>query len=91
MREARELIKLLKQGGDVMRRAVGYLDPDVNQMMHPLVLDLAADGVPVTMTSRVLGFSPKRSIDSASIPTPTNWDDAHRSTPPAIHADDPAF
>ena len=26
-------------------------------MMYPLVLDLAADGVPVTVTCRVLGFS----------------------------------
>jgi len=25
--------------------------------MYPLVLDLAADGVPVTVTCRVLGFS----------------------------------
>jgi putative transposase len=26
-------------------------------MMYPLVLDLAEDGVPVTVTCRVLGFS----------------------------------
>ena len=26
-------------------------------MMYPLVLDLAADGVPVTVNCRVLGFS----------------------------------
>jgi hypothetical protein len=26
-------------------------------MMYPLVLDLAADGLPVTVTCRVLGFS----------------------------------
>jgi putative transposase len=26
-------------------------------MMYPLVLDLAADGIPVTVTCRVLGFS----------------------------------
>ncbi len=25
-------------------------------MMYPLVRDLAADGIPVTMTCRVLGF-----------------------------------
>ena len=26
-------------------------------MMYPLVLDLAADGIPVAVTCRVLGFS----------------------------------
>ena len=26
-------------------------------MMYPLVCDLAADGIPVTVTCRVLGFS----------------------------------
>ncbi len=29
-------------------------------MMYPLVLDLAADGVPVTVTCRVLGFSTEK-------------------------------
>ena len=41
-----------------MRRAVGYLRSGRQpKMMYPLVLDLAADGVPVTVTCRVLGFS----------------------------------
>ena len=30
-------------------------------MMYPLVLDLAADGIPVAVTCRVLGFSNRRS------------------------------
>lgn len=34
-------------------------------MMYPLVLDLAADGVPVTVTCRVLGSPPKRSTNGA--------------------------
>ena len=63
-------------------------------MIYPLVRDLAADGIPVTVTCRVLGFStqallqvaePTRSR-SGTGPTRT-W-----STPPStIHADDPAF
>ena len=28
-------------------------------MMYPLVLDLAEDGIPVTVTCRVLGFTPQ--------------------------------
>jgi putative transposase len=30
-------------------------------MMYPLVRELAADGIPVTVTCRVLGFTPQRS------------------------------
>jgi hypothetical protein len=34
-------------------------------MMYPLVLDLAADAVPVTVTCRVLGFSTQPSTSGA--------------------------
>ena len=62
-------------------------------MMYPLVLDLAADGVPVTVTCRVLGFSTQAFYKWRKAPlSRRDWDDAHlinavRDT----HADDPSF
>ena len=62
-------------------------------MMYPLVLDLAADGVPVTVTCRVLGFSTQAFYKWRKAPlTQRDWDDAHLiNAALAIHADDPAF
>jgi transposase InsO family protein len=62
-------------------------------MMYPLVCDLAGDGIPVTMTCRVLGFSKqafyKWKTDQV---TDRGWDDAHLiNAAMAIHHDDPAF
>jgi putative transposase len=62
-------------------------------MRYPLVLDLAAEGIPVAVTCRALGFSKqafyqwKRSPVSAK-----DWADAHLiNTALDIHHDDPAF
>jgi putative transposase len=62
-------------------------------MMFPLVLDLAADGVPVTVTCRVLGFSTQAFYKWKKAPvTQRDWDDAHLiNIAREIHADDPAF
>ena len=62
-------------------------------MMYPLVLDLADDGVPVTVTCRVLGFSTQAFYKWRKAPlTQRDWDDAHLiNAALAIHADDPAF
>ncbi len=62
-------------------------------MMFPLVLDLAADGVPVTVTCRVLGFSTQAFYKLRKDPvTQRDWDDAHLiNAAREIHADDPAF
>jgi putative transposase len=62
-------------------------------MMYPLVLDLAADGVPVTVTCRVLGFSTQAFYKWRKSPlTQRDWDDAHLiDAALTIHADDPAF
>lgn len=62
-------------------------------MMYPLVLDLAADGVPVTVTCRVLGFSTQGFYKWKKNPvTQRDWEDAHLiDAARAIHADDPAF
>ena len=62
-------------------------------MMYPLVLDLADDGVPVTVTCRVLGFSTQAFYKWRKAPlTQRDWDDAHLiNAARDIHADDPAF
>lgn len=62
-------------------------------MTYPLVLDLAADGVPVTVTCRVLGFSTQGFYKWKKQPvTQRDWDDAHLiNMAREIHADDPAF
>ena len=61
-------------------------------MTYPLVLDLAGDGVPVTVTCRVLGFSTQGFYKWKKQPvTQRDWDDAHLiNIARDIHADDPA-
>jgi hypothetical protein len=86
--------KLLEQEAEVMRRAVGYLSRSVNlKLMYPLVLDLAADAVPITVTCRVLGFSTQAFYKWCKVSVPQrDWDDAHLiNAARDIHADDPAF
>ena len=62
-------------------------------MRYPLVLDLAADGVPVAVTCRVLGFSKQAFYAWRAHPVPQrDWDEAHLINAAVdIHADDPAF
>ena len=62
-------------------------------MMFPLVRDLAADGIPVTVTCRVLGFSTQAFYKWRQDPvTQRDWNDAHLiNAAYDIHADDPAF
>jgi putative transposase len=62
-------------------------------MMYPLVRELAADGIPVTVTCRVLGFSPQAYYKWRSNPIcEREWSDAHLvDAAREIHADDPAF
>ena len=62
-------------------------------MMYPLVLDLAADSIPVTVTCRVLGFSKQAFYAWRKSPvTQRDWDDAHLiNTAIDIHHDDPEF
>ncbi|MEU8787426.1 IS3 family transposase [Streptomyces sp. NPDC048637] len=55
LREARRRIKLLEQENEVLRRAAAYLSQaHLPKRIYPLVKELAADGVPVTVTCRVL-------------------------------------
>jgi putative transposase len=62
-------------------------------MTYPLVLDLAAGGVPAAVTCRVLGFSKQAFYAWRSDPVPQrDWDEAHLiNAAVGIHADDPAF
>ena len=62
-------------------------------MSYPLVLDLAADRIPVTVTCRVLGFSTQAFYAWRKNPiSRRDWDDAHLTNAALdIHHDDPAF
>jgi putative transposase len=62
-------------------------------MRYPLVRDLADDGIPVTVTCRVLGFSKQAFHRWNRDPvTDRDWDDAHLINAAIdIHHDDPAF
>jgi putative transposase len=62
-------------------------------MMFPLVLDLAADQIPVAVTCRVLGFSKQAFYQWKADPvSQRDWDDAHLINAAIdIHHDDPEF
>ena len=62
-------------------------------MTYPVVLDLAADGIPVAACCRVLGFSTQAFYAWRADPVcQRDWDDAHLIDAAIdIHADDPAF
>jgi putative transposase len=62
-------------------------------MKYPLVLDLAADQIPVAVTCRVLGFSKQAFYAWKRDPvSQRDWDDAHLINAAAdIHRDDPAL
>jgi putative transposase len=62
-------------------------------MKYPLVLDLAADSIPVAVTCRVLGFSKQAFYAWRRNPvSQRDWDDAHLINAAVdIHAVDPAF
>ena len=62
-------------------------------MMYPLVRDLAAAGVPVAVTCRVLDFSKQAFYKWCAHPvSDRDWDEAHLlNAAYDIHADDPEF
>ncbi|WP_344685671.1 IS3 family transposase, partial [Actinocorallia glomerata] len=56
--EANRRIRLLEQENEVLRRAAAYLSQaHLPKRLYPLVRELADDGVPVTVTCRVLKLS----------------------------------
>ena len=62
-------------------------------MMFPLVRELAADGIPVVVTCRVLGFSKQAFYKWRAAPvSQRDWEDAHLvDAARDIHHDDPVF
>jgi len=62
-------------------------------MTYPLVLGLAADGIPVAVTCRVPGFSQQAFYPWLKDPvSQRDWDDAHLINAAIdVHHDDPAF
>ena len=63
------------------------------KMMFPLVLDLAAEGIPVRLTCGVLGFSTQAFYKWRARPvSDRDWADAHVVNAIVdVHADDPEF
>jgi putative transposase len=62
-------------------------------MMFPLVAELAAEGVPITLTCGVLGFTPQAFHKArAKGCSARDWADAHTTNVIVdVHADDPEF
>ena len=62
-------------------------------MKYPLVIDLQREGIPVTLTCRILGFSPQAFYKWKKNPiTDREWADAHLiNAAKDIHENDPAF
>jgi transposase InsO family protein len=62
-------------------------------MTYPLVLELAAEGIPVRLTCGWLGFSPQGFYKWRSSPIcARDWDDAHLTNAIVdVHHDDPEF
>jgi putative transposase len=62
-------------------------------MMYPLVGDLAFEGIPITVSCRVLVFSTTAYYDWRRSPvSQRDWDDAHLiNAAMDVHADDPEF
>ena len=95
LREAWKRIRLLEQENEVLRRATAYLSQAnlPGKRLYPLVTELAADGVPVAVTCRLVQLSRQpyyrwlaRSVTTAEI----TW--AYRANALfTVHADDPEF
>ncbi|WP_216910301.1 IS3 family transposase [Nocardia noduli] len=92
--ELRKRIRLLEQENEVLRRAAAYLSQaNLPKMIYPLVRELAADGIPVAVTCRVLKIARQPYYRWLADPvTAADLVQAYRSN--ALfdaHRDDPEF
>ncbi|RLZ04408.1 IS3 family transposase [Kocuria tytonicola] len=94
LRDARKRIRLLEQENEVLRRAAAYLSQvNLPKILYPLVNELAADGIPVAVSLRVLKLSrqPYYRWRKQQV-TESDLVEAHRAN--ALfdaHRDDPEF
>ncbi|MET9225831.1 IS3 family transposase [Lentzea sp. NPDC003310] len=94
LREARKRIKLLEQENEVLRRATAYLSQaNLPKRLYPLVNELAADGIPVAVTCRVLNIA--RQPYYRWLAAPVTADELERAQRANAlfdaHRDDPEF
>ncbi|MDM4143292.1 MULTISPECIES: IS3 family transposase [Mycobacterium] len=94
LREARRRIKLLEQENEVLRRAAAYLSQsNLPKRFYPLVKELAANGIHVAVTCRVLKLARQPYYRWLATPvTDAEYLEAHRAN--ALfdaHRDDPEF
>ncbi|MGW5755896.1 IS3 family transposase [Nocardia rhamnosiphila] len=94
LRELRRRNRLLEQENEVLRRAAAYLSQaNLPKRLYPLVSELAADGIPVAVTCRVLNLARQPYYRWLAAPvTDTELTEAYRAN--ALfdaHRDDPEF
>ncbi|WP_373308172.1 IS3 family transposase [Cellulomonas oligotrophica] len=94
LREANRRIRLLEQENEVLRRAAAYLSQaHLLGRLYPLVSELAADGVPVAVTCRVLKLARQPYYRWLAAPVGAReLDEAHLANVLFdAHRDDPEF
>ncbi|WP_086008413.1 IS3 family transposase [Mycolicibacterium vanbaalenii] len=94
LRELRRRNRLLEQENEVLRRAAAYLSQaNLPKRVYPLVKELAADGIPVAVTCRVLKLSRQPYYRWLADPvTDAELVEAYRTNALVnAHADDPEF
>ena len=93
-RELRRRVKLLEQENEILRRAAAYLSQanlSGPKRLYPLVSELAADGIAVAVTCRVLKFAKQPYYRWLANPVSKRDEAQLINAAIDIHVDDPAF